>query len=65
MALSADHRRKISEGLRKYHSTCKAKKPKSDIQKEIIRLQRKADKDIQNKQKQILRREINKLKKML
>jgi len=65
MPLSAEHKRKISQGLIKYHSTCKAKKPKSDIQKEIIRLQRKADKNIENKQKQNLRREINKLKKML
>ena len=65
MTLSADHKRKISQGLIRYHSTCKAKKPKSDIQKEIIRLQRKADKNIENKQKQNLRREINKLKKML
>jgi len=65
MPLSAEHKRKISNGLIKYHSTCKAKKPKSDIQKEIIRLQRKADKNIENKQKQNLRREINKLKKML
>jgi len=65
MPLSAEHKRKISNGLIKYHSSCKAKKPKSDIQKEIIRLQRKADKNIENKQKQNLRREINKLKKML
>jgi len=65
MPLSAEHKRKISQGLIRYHSTCKAKKPKSDIQKEIIRLQRKADKNIENKQKQNLRREINKLKKML
>jgi len=65
MPLSADHKRKISEGLRKYHSTCKAKKPKSDIQKEIIRLQKRADRKISDKQKENLRREVIKLKKML
>ena len=65
MTLSADHKRKISQGLIKYHSSCKAKKPKSDIQKEIIRLQKRADNNISDKQKQNLRREVIKLKKML
>ena len=54
MPLSAEHKRKISQGLIKYHSTCKAKKPKSEIDKEISRLQRIADKNIkksQNKKK--------------
>ena len=44
--LSSEHKRKISQSLIKYHSTCKAKKPTTQIQKEILRLQKKADKDI-------------------
>mgnify|MGYP003627855074 FL=1 len=65
MPLSAEHKRKISQGLIKYHSTCKAKKPKTEIQKEILRLQKRADNNISDKQKQNLRREVIKLKKML
>ena len=51
MPLSKEHKRKISQGLIKYHSTCKAKKPKSEIDKEISRLQRIADKNIKKSQK--------------
>ena len=63
--LSSEHKRKISQSLIKYHSSCKAKKPKSEIQKEILRLQKRADRDILNKDKEKLRKEIIKLKKMI
>jgi len=65
MPLSAEHKRKISQGLIKYHSSCKAKKPKTEIQKEILRLQKRADRDILNKDKEKLRKEIIKLKKII
>lgn len=65
MPLSAEHKRKISQGLIKYHSTCKAKKSKSDIQKEISRLKRRADTNIKQSQKNQLKKEITKLKNMI
>jgi len=69
MPLSAEHKRKISQGLIKYHSTCKAKNPKSEIDKEISRLLRIADKNIkqsQNKKNKIKEAERRKkLKKLI
>jgi|DEB0MinimDraft_6_1074348.scaffolds.fasta_scaffold00755_8 hypothetical protein len=65
MPLSAEHKRKISQGLIKYHSSCKAKKPKSQIEKEISRLQRRADTNIKQSQKNQLKKEITKLKNMI
>jgi hypothetical protein len=35
MGLSADHKRKISEGLKRYHSTCKGGKKNKDKQKQL------------------------------
>lgn len=65
MPLSPEHRRKISESLIRYHSTCKPKKPKTEIQKEIKRLEKRADKLSAAKKKQDLAREVAKLKRML
>ena len=57
--------KKNKKSLIKYHSSCRAKKPKTEIQKEILRLQKRADRDILNKDKEKLRKEIIKLKKMI
>jgi hypothetical protein len=65
MPLSAEHKRKISQGLIKYHSSCKAKKPKSQIQKEISRLQKRSDNQNKQSQKNQLKKEIIKLKNMI
>ncbi len=65
MVMSEEHKRKISESLRKYHQTCKPKKPKSEIQKEINRLQKRVDKSKKEKTKSDLKKEVIKLKKML
>jgi len=65
MPLSAEHKRKISQGLIKYHSSCKAKKPKSKIQKEISRLQKRSDNQSKQSQKNQLKKEIIKLKNMI
>jgi len=65
MPLSAEHKRKISQGLIKYHSSCKAKKPKSQIKKEISRLQKRSDNQNKQSQKNQLKKEIIKLKNMI
>jgi len=65
MPLSKEHKRKISKGLIKYHKTCKAKKPKSDIDKEINRLKKKSDKITEQNKKKNLQKEISKLKNMI
>jgi len=46
-----EHKLKISEGMRKYHNTCKPKKPKSEVDKEIGRLMKRVDKNIKKEKK--------------
>lgn len=65
MPLSPEHKRKISEGLRKYHASCNPKKPKTELQKEINRLQKISDRVVKEDKKKDLRKEIAKLKRML
>ena len=36
-----EHKLKISEGMRKYHNTCKPKKPKSEVDKNIKKEKKK------------------------
>jgi hypothetical protein len=69
MPLSAEHKRKISEGLKRYHKSCAGNKKNKMVRKEAESFFKRADialkKQSQNDKNKMLRKQLDEKRKKL